>query len=98
MYNPAGSAAVLIAYPASAPQAATTSALVQRLRSAVIPRATAGTGMRILVGGETAAGIDASAQLSQRLPVVIGLVILLSFIAAHGRHSARSRSRSRPRP
>jgi putative drug exporter of the RND superfamily len=80
VYNPAGSAAVLIVYPASAPQAGTTSALVQRLRSAVIPRATAGTGVRILVGGETAAGIDASAQLSERLPVVIGLVILLSVI------------------
>jgi RND superfamily putative drug exporter len=80
VYNRAGNAAVLIAYPASAPQAATTSALVQRLRSAVIPRATAGTGVRILVGGETAAGIDASAQLSQRLPIVIGLVILLSVI------------------
>ena len=80
VYNPAGSAAVLTVYPASAPQAATTSALVQRLRSTVIPRATAGTGVRILVGGETAAGVDASAQLSQRLPVVIGLVILLSVI------------------
>ena len=80
VYNPAGSAAVLIVYPASAPQAATTSALVQRLRSTVIPRATAGTGVRILVGGETAAGVDASAQLSQRLPIVIGLVILLSVI------------------
>jgi RND superfamily putative drug exporter len=80
VYNPAGNAAVLIVYPASAPQAAATSALVQRLRSTVIPRATAGTGVRILVGGETAAGIDASAQLSQRLPLVIGLVILLSVI------------------
>ncbi len=79
-YNPAGDAAVLIVYPASAPQAAATSALVHRLRSTVIPQVTAGTDVRILVGGETAAGIDASAQLSQRLPIVIGLVILLSFI------------------
>jgi RND superfamily putative drug exporter len=46
----------------------------------VIPRATAGSGVKVLVGGETAAGIDASAYLSQRLPLVIGLVILLSVI------------------
>jgi putative drug exporter of the RND superfamily len=79
-YSPAGTAAVIIVYPASAPQAAATTALVNRLRSTVLPRATAGRGVRFLVGGETAAGIDASSYLSQRLPLVIGLVIVLSFI------------------
>jgi RND superfamily putative drug exporter len=71
---------VIIVYPATAPQAAATTALVNRLRSTVLPRATAGRGVRLLVGGETAAGIDASSYLSQRLPLVIGLVIVLSFI------------------
>ena len=79
-YNSGGTAAVLIVYPTSAPQAADTASLVRRLRSDVVPRATAGTDVTILVGGETAAGIDASAQLGRRLPLVIGLVILLSFI------------------
>jgi putative drug exporter of the RND superfamily len=36
--------------------------------------------VRVFVGGETAAGIDASAYLAHRLPLVIGLVILLSFL------------------
>ena len=80
IYNTVGDAAVLIAYPTTAPQAAATATLVQQLRSTVIPQATAGTGVKVLVGGETAAGIDASSHLSQRLPLVIGLVILLSFI------------------
>jgi RND superfamily putative drug exporter len=80
VYNPAGDAAAIVVYPATAPQAAATASLVQQLRSVVIPRATAGRGVRVLVGGETAAGIDASAYLSQRLPLVIGLVILLSVI------------------
>ena len=79
-YNPLGDTAVILAYPATAPQAAATASLVRRLRSTVIPRATAGTGLTVLVGGETAAGIDASSYLSQRLPLVIGAVILVSFV------------------
>src|SRR5580700_2854832 len=79
-YNPVGDTAVILAYPATAPQAAATASLVRRLRSTVIPRATAGTGLTVLVGGETAAGIDASSYLSQRLPLVIGAVILVSFV------------------
>jgi putative drug exporter of the RND superfamily len=79
-YNPAGNAAVIIVYPTTDPQAASTASLVDHLRATVIPRATAGTDVKILVGGETAAGIDASAQLSQRLPLVIGLVIVVSFL------------------
>jgi RND superfamily putative drug exporter len=79
-YNPAGDAAVILLYPATAPQAAATAWLVHRLRSTVLPQATAGSEVKVLVGGETAAGIDASAYLSQRLPLVIGLVIVLSLI------------------
>jgi RND superfamily putative drug exporter len=79
-YNPLGDTAVILAYPATAPQAAATASLVRHLRSTVIPRATAGTGLTVLVGGETAAGIDASSYLSQRLPLVIGAVILVSFV------------------
>ncbi|HEX4010067.1 MAG TPA: MMPL family transporter [Solirubrobacteraceae bacterium] len=80
LFNALGNAAVVIVYPTTAPQAAATSSLVTELRASVIPAATAGTDVRVLVGGETAAGIDASSQLSQRLPLVIGLVILLSFV------------------
>ena len=79
-YNQQGDAAVLIVYPTTAPQAAATASLVQRLRSTVIPEATAGSDVHLLVGGETAAGVDAASHLSQRLPLVIGLVILVSFI------------------
>jgi putative drug exporter of the RND superfamily len=79
-YNRVGDTAVILAYPATAPQAAATASLVRHLRSTVIPRATAGTGLTVLVGGETAAGIDASSYLSQRLPLVIGAVILVSFV------------------
>ncbi len=73
-------AAVIIAYPTSSPQAAQTSELVTRLRADVIPHATAGTGLKVLVGGETAASVDASNYLAHRLFWVIGAVILLAFL------------------
>jgi RND superfamily putative drug exporter len=78
--NPAGTAAVIVVYPTTAPQAAQTADLVQRLRSQVIPQVTARSGAQVLVGGETAGGADASAFLSARLPWVIALVIALAFV------------------
>jgi RND superfamily putative drug exporter len=79
-FNDAGDAAVIIAYPTTGPEAAATAALVHRIRADVVPSATAGTGIEVLVGGETAAGVDASSYLSHRLRWVIALVILLSFL------------------
>ena len=77
--NAAGDAAVIVVYPATAPQSAQTAALVGRLRDQVIPQVTTGSGVTAFVGGETAAGADTSAYLSSRLPWVIGLVVLLAF-------------------
>jgi RND superfamily putative drug exporter len=74
------SAALVVVEPTTAPQAAATEDLVNRLRDHVIPSALTGTGVQAQVGGETAAGIDAAAYLSQRMFWVIGLVILLSFM------------------
>jgi RND superfamily putative drug exporter len=80
VFNSTGDAAVIIANPTTSPQASETASLVRHLRSAVIPPAVAGTGVTVLVGGVTAGGIDASHYLSDRLPLVIGLVILLSVL------------------
>jgi RND superfamily putative drug exporter len=79
-FSRSGSAAVIVAYPTTSPQSAQTEALVQTLRNQVIPGITAGTGVRALVGGETAGSVDASSYLSSRLPWVIGAVLLLSFL------------------
>jgi RND superfamily putative drug exporter len=78
--DPAGTAAVIVAYPTTDPQAAQTEDLVHHLRDVVIPSATAGTGVRAYVGGETAGSVDAATYLSARLPWVIGTVLLLSFL------------------
>jgi putative drug exporter of the RND superfamily len=78
--NPAGNTAVIIAYPTTSPQAAQTAQLVTSLRDRVLPRLTAGTGAKVLVGGETAASVDAAAYLSSRLPWVIAVVIAAAFV------------------
>ncbi len=70
------SVGLVIAYPATAPQDEATSELVHRLRSDVIPA----TNVDAKVGGFTAGGIDFSDYLSQRLPWLIGIVLVLSFI------------------
>jgi RND superfamily putative drug exporter len=76
----AGTAALIVAYPTTDPQAAQTENLVHHLRDVVIPSATAGTGVQAYVGGETAGSVDAATYLSARLPWVIGTVLLLSFL------------------
>jgi RND superfamily putative drug exporter len=78
--NAAKSGAVLVAYPTTSPQAAPTQNLVRVLRTDVIPKVVAGTSVEARVGGETAVGIDAATFLGSRLLVVIGAVLVLSFL------------------
>ncbi|HSO97168.1 MAG TPA: MMPL family transporter [Acidimicrobiia bacterium] len=78
--NPRGDAAVITVYPVHAPQDVRTTDLVHRLRDTVVPRVTAGTGVVVKVGGNTASGVDLSDFLGRRLPYFIGAVILLSFL------------------
>ncbi len=67
-------------YPAGSPQAASTSSLLATLRDQVVPGASAGTGVHVLIGGQTAIFADFSSVLSGKLPLFIGVVVLLSFL------------------
>ena len=78
--SPSGSTAVMRVYPTTSPQDQATTTLLHRLRGRVIPEATAGTGTKVYVGGFTATTEDFSNILAQRLPLFIGVVILLSFL------------------
>jgi RND superfamily putative drug exporter len=78
--NAAGTAAAIVAYPVSAPQSAQTSSLVSRLRDAVIPPIERSSGARVYVGGATAAQIDFSHVLAQKLPLFIAVVIALAAL------------------
>src|SRR5215208_3871741 len=75
-----GEMATVFAIPATAPQDAKTSALLERLREDVIPAATAGTPLKVYVGGNTAGFEDFSDKVASRLPVFIAVVIGLSVL------------------
>jgi RND superfamily putative drug exporter len=82
--NPAGNVATLSVYPRSSPQAYATSQLVTHLRHNVIPPVAARTGMSVYVGGVTAGAIDFATTLGHKLPLFIGVVVLLSALLLMG--------------
>src|ERR687895_1214473 len=75
-----GEMATIFAIPETAPQDERTSDLLERLRGNVIPQATAGTPLRVYVGGNTAGFEDFSDKVSSRLPLFIGVLIGLSVL------------------
>ncbi len=79
-FNAAKTGAVITVVPKTSPQSAQTTTLVQTLRSDVIPPVVRGTDVQALVGGQTAGGIDAANFLGSRLFLVIGAVLILSFL------------------
>jgi RND superfamily putative drug exporter len=75
-----GEMATMTVVPDSSPQDERTSDLLERLRGDVIPAATAGTPLRVYVGGNTAGFEDFSDKVASRLPVFIAVVIGLSVL------------------
>ncbi|HEY3759587.1 MAG TPA: MMPL family transporter [Solirubrobacteraceae bacterium] len=78
--NPSGEVATISVYPRSSPQAYATSQLVTRLRENVIPPVAARTGVVAYVGGVTAGAVDFATVLGHKLPLFIGVVVLLSAL------------------
>ena len=78
--NEAGDAATLAVIPRTSPQDARTSELVERLRGEVLPRAVAGSGVQVYVGGATATFEDLADKIASRLPIFIALVVGLSVL------------------
>ena len=78
--NPAGDVATITVYPHSSPQAYATTQLVERLRDKVDPPLEAHTGLTVYVGGVTAGAVDFATTLGHKLPLFIGVVVLLSAL------------------
>jgi putative drug exporter of the RND superfamily len=70
------SLALVIAYPESSPQDAETTTLVNTLRDDVIPA----EDVDARIGGQTAASTDFASYMGDRMPLLIGVVLLLSFL------------------
>jgi len=78
--NPAGVVATFSVYPRSSPQAYATTVLVRELRERAIPPVEAHTGAAAYVGGVTAGAVDFAAVLAHKLPLFIGVVVLVSAL------------------
>jgi RND superfamily putative drug exporter len=78
--NSGGDVALITVFPTSGPADETTQKLVSRLREQTVPKALAGTGAIAYVGGLTAGYVDLADRISDSLPWLIALVILLSFL------------------
>ncbi len=78
--SPNGRAAIISVFPDSSPQALRTTQTLHRIRDTVVPRATAGTGLVVQVGGLTAVFEDFAHVLSSKLPLFVGVVVLLAFL------------------
>jgi RND superfamily putative drug exporter len=78
--NSKGTAAVITVQPTTAPSANATEDLVRHVRDTTIPQTLANQQAQAYVGGQTAGYIDLADKISSKLPLVIGVVVGLSFI------------------
>jgi putative drug exporter of the RND superfamily len=78
--DPTGTGAVFSVVATTPPSASQTEDLVNNLRDTVIPKALEGTDLTAYVGGQTAGYIDLAEKIGSKLPLMIGIVVLLSFI------------------
>jgi RND superfamily putative drug exporter len=78
--NPDGTVSILNVIPSHAPQDAETSDLIVRLRDRVVPEAVAGSDVKVYVGGLTAIFDDFADVLTGKLPLFIGVIVLLGCL------------------
>jgi RND superfamily putative drug exporter len=78
--SPDGKAAMLIAYPSTGEQNPATDVVVNKLTGTVLPRATAGTGLRAYVTGPNAGNVAFADITGKRLPWLVAIVVLLSML------------------
>jgi RND superfamily putative drug exporter len=78
--NSARDTAAIAVYPTTSPQSEQTTSLVKHLRDDILPPLANATGTTIYVGGATAIEVDFAHVLSGKLPLFIGVVVLLSAL------------------
>jgi putative drug exporter of the RND superfamily len=78
--NSTGDTAAIAVFPATSPQSQATTTLVEHLRDDVLPPLEHATGTTVYVGGATATQVDFARVLSDKLPLFIGIVVLLSAL------------------
>ncbi|MGE5272279.1 MAG: MMPL family transporter [Verrucomicrobiota bacterium] len=75
-----GDRTIVTVVPKAAPDSTEASNLVKDIRNDVIPAQSGAAGPQMLVGGETAQFVDLSKETLTKLPVVMTIVLVLSFL------------------
>lgn len=75
-----GRVATITLFPKTGPQDARTTELLDRLRGKVLPAVEQRTGARVSIGGATASNEDFSSVVASKLPLFVGMVVLLSAL------------------
>ena len=75
-----GAVATITAFPTTGPQDAATADTLNRLRDTTLPPVERATGAEVKVGGLTASNEDFTAVVAGKLPLFIGVVVLLSAL------------------
>ena len=78
-FDPKGTVGVFTVISQSEPWADETVELVESLRDSVVPAALKGSEAQSYVGGQTAGYIDLASQIADKLPLMIAIVVALSF-------------------
>jgi RND superfamily putative drug exporter len=78
--SPSGMTEVFNVIPATSPENSATTTLTHRIRSTLIPNATAGTAVHVRVTGSTAGNVDLADRIGSRLQWFLAAVIALSFV------------------
>jgi RND superfamily putative drug exporter len=78
--SPDGQVATIVLYAKTSPQDEATTQLLGRLRGERIPAAERDTGAKVFVGGATASQEDFTQVISDKLPLFVGIVVLLSAL------------------
>ncbi len=78
--NPAKDTGVFQLYPTTSPQSADTTKLLDHIRGDVLPPIEQKTGAQLHVGGITAIFEDFGDAIAEKLPLFIGVVVLLSAL------------------
>jgi putative drug exporter of the RND superfamily len=78
--SPDDAVATITASPRTGPQDAATTDTLTRVRADVVPRVEQATGARVEIGGLTASTEDFSRVVAGKLPLFVGVVVLLSAL------------------
>jgi RND superfamily putative drug exporter len=78
--NPAKTVGVFQLYPTTSPQSTDTTDLLDRIRNDSIPAVEEATGAQVHVGGVNAIFEDFGQAIAEKLPLFIGVVVLLSAL------------------